>query len=229
MPGVQGMQARAKALGDVLRYVLPSTLLACALTVLPALLHGATLFWLWGVTAAVLGSAAAVARPHGHHCPPRHVWQGWWPCALAAGAGVTLDFVALPPHIMLSMCPSTGGINFGLAALLAHIRLLPATSTAMLLVIGFTQVRTHVGRRTQAGWVRAVPAIAFEFAAMSASMVLCVEVLRAMAAGANLPWTADGMCAGMMGGTLLWPILTRVRTAGTSLLKEKWLYGKAAP
>ena len=210
-------QARGKAIGGVCKHVLPSALLACAVAELPALFGRATMFWLWGVLAVVVGSAAAFGRANGPLAGRRQVWQDWWVGALAVGAGATADFLVLPPDIMLSLCRSDGGIDLSLAAVGTHLRMLPATSAAMLLAIVVTQSRARPGQAP----FRRVLAIAFDYAAMSVAMALSVVALEAMADGARLPWTADGMCLAMLAGMLLAPALVRFCGAGAMKLCEK--------
>lgn len=146
-------------------------------------------------------------------------------CALAIGVGVTIDFFALPPYLMLSMCRNAGEIDFGLVAIIAHIRLLPATSTAMCLVIAFTEYGTY--KCVMPTWgslplVRALYRKTLHFIAMMSAMAFSVEAFKAMANGSHLPWTADCMCVAMLTGMYLVAILQQGYVVGSARLLEIW-------
>lgn len=197
-PGGCGPAGRAQRWRALSR----SALLGCAIAELPALLHGAAMFWLWGALAALLGMAFAGAGADQLRATGTPLW---WPCALAGGVGVTIDFHALPPHIMLSMCRAGSGLDFGMAIVAAHVRELPAMTLAMLLAITITQVRARLHARPQRvgpACLRALPGIAFEFATMLMAMSLSVQAFAWLAGRAHLPWTADGMCMAMLAGML---------------------------
>lgn len=209
-------RAIATSVKDLCRRVLPSALLAFSVVELPALFNG-PIFWLWGALAAVVGVAAAPMQ--GRRSPGG---GAWWPCAIAASAGFTVDFVALPPPVMLSLCRSGSEIDFRWAAVEAHVRWFPATSIAMLLVITVTELRARAKaalKRPEVVCLRALPGIALDFAVMLAAMSMSVEAFRAIAGNTNLPWTADGMCVAMLAGMLCAPSASDFATHGRRALQ----------
>lgn len=173
-----------------------------AAALLPPLVHGAPVFWGWGLLAAGLG--ALVAAP---------AWQGrngcgaapWWACPLALGGGLVLDFFNLPPLALLSLCSSAEAATVGLAALAAHGRWLPITTAAMVLALAAPRLllpwpaAAAPGARA-AAWAHRLGLSALEVAAMLLAMPLAVRLAQALAAHTPWPWTPDAMGAAMLAG-----------------------------
>jgi hypothetical protein len=109
-------------------------------------------------------------------------------CMAALSAGLSVDFMLVPPALVMAVC-GTGG---GLAELLfgAHLRWFPATSLAMLALL----VARHGGVGPR-GLLRA----GIEFGAMLALMSLTMYAFKAMAT-AGSPWSASGMASAMVVG-----------------------------
>jgi hypothetical protein len=162
-------------------------LLGYAAAALPCWLHGIAAAGPWSALGALAAAAVQAAAGPGARCRRGEMLA----CMAALSAGLSVDFMLVPPALVMAVC-GTGG---GLAELLfgAHLRWFPATSLAMLALL----VARH-GAVSPRGLLRA----GIEFGAMLALMSLTMHAFKAMAT-AGSPWSASGMASAMVVGMSL--------------------------
>lgn len=154
---------------------------ALAAVTLPGWLHGMPPAAGWAPLAALLALLAAT------RCDGRTVL---W-CLAAVALGLTLDFMRVPPVVLMSLCGAPP--RDWLPLLLAHLRMFPATSALMLCLL----LPRHLRRPRR--W----PLLALECAGMLAAMTLAMELFQWLAPRLGGGWGPDGwacaMAAGMIG------------------------------
>jgi hypothetical protein len=162
---------------------------ALAAVVLPGWLHGMPPAGWWAPLAALAAVLAAT------RCASRAVLL----CLAAVALGLALDFMRVPPAVLMSLCgaPERGWLPL----LLAHLRMFPATSALMLCLL-----LPHYLRRP-----RRLPLLALEFAGMLAAMTLAMELFRRLAAPLGGGWGPDGWACAMAAGMIGFEIFFRRR------------------
>jgi hypothetical protein len=158
-------------------------LLGYAAAALPCWLHGIAAAGPWSALGTLAAAAVEAAAGAGARCRRGEMLA----CMAALSAGLSVDFMLVPPALVMAVCGSGGG----LAELLfgAHFRWFPATSLAMLALL----VARH-------GAVpRGLLRVGIEFGGMLALMSLTMHAFKAMAT-AGSPWSASGMASAMVVG-----------------------------
>lgn len=146
--------------------------------------------WLYGMPPAGWWAllAASVAALAASRCAGRAVLL----CLAAVALGLTLDFLRMPPALLMSVCRTDAG---SLPALLtAHLLLFPATSAAMLCLL-----LPRYLRRARIAWL---PLVALEFLGMMAAMTLAMVVFQRAAAPLGWEWGPDGWACAMATGMI---------------------------
>jgi hypothetical protein len=186
-PGGHGRLARALLL-------VAATLVAGAM---PGWLHGALALEAWSlVNAAAAAAAIALSAWFPMACCDR---AAMLTCVCATCAGMGLDFLRVPPAALATLCSSD---RWGAAALLAHLRMFPFTSIAMLLIVA--QRRRIFAQPGAARALTALPWLALEFGVMLVLMSITMQAFRALAQGSAWNWGAHGMVSAMIVGMLMY-------------------------
>jgi hypothetical protein len=132
--------------------------------------------------------AASVAALAASRCGGRSVLL----CLAAVALGQTLDFLRMPPVLLMSLCRADAGAP--LAMLTAHLALFPATSAAMLCLL--------LPRYLRRGGIARLPLVALEFLGMMAAMTLAMMVFQRAAVALGWEWGPDGWACAMATGMI---------------------------